>query len=112
MAMKSRADRSAIQDVVEPEPEHPEPDVVLGQVRQLAAGADPGQQEVSVSRPLLGAEIPLRVLEAEPHLEPRRLGEGQHQRATSKREAEQQPAAVATELDTVVQWNARARPAQ
>jgi hypothetical protein len=44
-------DLSAIQDVVEPEPEHPEPDVVLGQVHQLAAGADPGQHEVSVGTP-------------------------------------------------------------
>src|SRR5882672_2869863 len=42
-----------IQDVVEPEPEHPQPDVVLGQVDQLAAGADLGQQEVTVGRPLL-----------------------------------------------------------
>jgi len=39
---------SAIQDVIEPEPEHPQRDVVVGQVHQLAAGGDPGQQEVTV----------------------------------------------------------------
>ncbi len=52
-------DRSAVQDVVEPEPEHPQPDVVVGQVHQLAAGADPGQHEVTVGRPLLRAEVEL-----------------------------------------------------
>jgi len=56
--------------VVEPEPEHPQPDVVLGQVHQFAASADPGQQEVSVGRPLLRTEVQLRVLEAELDLEP------------------------------------------
>jgi hypothetical protein len=40
-------DRSAVQDVVEPEPEHPEPDVVLGQVHQLAAVAGPGPEHAS-----------------------------------------------------------------
>src|SRR5262249_27008275 len=41
------ADRSAIQDVVEPKPEHPRPDVVLGQIHQLAASADPGQEHAT-----------------------------------------------------------------
>lgn len=41
----SPRDRSAMPDVVEPEPEHPQPDVVLGQVHQLAASADPGQHK-------------------------------------------------------------------
>jgi hypothetical protein len=45
--VREPADRSAIQDVVEAEPEHPQPDVVLGQVYQLAAGADPGQEHAS-----------------------------------------------------------------
>jgi len=108
----SPGDRSSIQDVVRAQPEHPQPDVVVGQVHQLAASADPGQQEVTVGRPLLRAEVELRVLEADPDLEPRRLGEGQRQGATREREAEQQPAAVATELDTVVQRNARDRAAQ
>jgi hypothetical protein len=88
-------DRSALQDVVEPEPEHPAPDVVLGQIHQLAAGVDPGQQEVTVGGPLLRTEVALRVLEVELDLEPRGLGEGQRQRAAREREAEQQPAAVA-----------------
>jgi hypothetical protein len=97
---------------VEPEPEHPAPDVVLGQIHQLAAGVDPSQQEVTVGRPLLRAEVALRVLEVELDLEPRRLGEGQRQRTASEREAEQQPATVAVELDTVVQRNACDRPAE
>jgi len=100
-----------VQHVVEAELEHPEPDVVFGRVHQLAAGAYPGQQEVTVGRPLLRSEVELRVLEGEPDLEPRRLSEGQRQRATSEREAEQQPAAVAVELDTVGQRNARDRAA-
>ena len=50
------ADRSAIQDVVEPEPEHPQPDVVLGQVHQLAAGGDPAKHASEVYAALwLGA---------------------------------------------------------
>jgi hypothetical protein len=59
-----------MQDVVEPEPEHPQPDIVLGQVHRLATGADPDQREVAAGRPLLGAEVELRVLEAERDLEP------------------------------------------
>ncbi len=85
--------------------------LVVGQVHQFAAGAAPGQQGVTVGRPLLRAEVELRILEAERDLEPRRLGKGQRQRAASEREAEQ-PAAVAVELNTIVQRNARDRAAE
>jgi hypothetical protein len=54
----SPVDRSAIQDVVEPEPEHPQPDVVLGQIHQLAAVVDPGQQEVSARSMTTAHPIP------------------------------------------------------
>ena len=40
--------------------------------RDGAVGADSGQQEVTIGRPLLRAKVELRVLEAEPDLEPRR----------------------------------------
>jgi len=98
---------SAMQDVVKAEPKHPEPDIGLGQIHQLAAGGGPGQQEVPADRPLVQAQAKAPAARGERDLGPLRRDGGHRQRAAGEGKAEQQAIAVAAELDAVEQREAR-----
>jgi hypothetical protein len=72
------------------------------QVHQLAAGGDPGKQEVAADRSLVEVQHQASDVNGGRDLGPPRCGRGRRQGAAGEREAKQEAVAVAAELDAVV----------